>query len=63
MARKRNDRDELVRCVALARDIAAKALPLGMVPDRRADFDSTELRKIAFEMVLRELLDYETGDK
>ena len=50
--------DELTRCITLAREIVDEAIPLD--PGEYADSDSTELRKIAFGMVLRELLDYES---
>jgi len=51
---------ELTRCVALAGKVVDAALPLGQGPFGGGDHDGTELRKIAFSMVLRELLDYES---
>lgn len=55
MSRKRNDQAELVRCVKRAWEVVNEALPLDFPA-----MDITELRKIAFSTVLRELLDYES---
>jgi hypothetical protein len=55
MARQRNDEAELTRCVTVALDVVDGALP-----QRGSDHDRTELRKIAFTAVLRELLDSES---
>jgi len=57
--RKSNDRDELIRCVTAAREIVNVALPATPVDDSHV-IDRLRLREIAFGMVLRELLDYES---
>jgi len=61
MARKRNDEAELTRCVKTAETIVNEAMP----PQLNGDWtvERAQLRRIAFGMVLRELLDFETGDK
>jgi len=55
----RNDQAELTRCVEVARDVTDEALPREGGPFGGGDHDRTELRKVAFAMVLRELLDCE----
>ena len=60
MARRNNDEAELTRCVKVARDAIDEALPAKEGPFSGGDHDRTELRKIAFTMVLRELLDFES---
>jgi hypothetical protein len=60
VTRKRNDQAELTRCVTVARDVVDEALPQTQGPFGGGDHDRTELRKVAFAMVLRELLDVES---
>ena len=60
MSRERNDEAELTRCVKVAAKVVSEALLFDLIPLDRIDHDRTELRKIAFSMVLRELLDYES---
>jgi hypothetical protein len=60
MARKRNDKNEIVSCISNAEMIVDEALPVltnidGAGPSERAD--RTALRQTAFGIVLHELLD------
>lgn len=63
MSRERNDEAELTRCVTLAAKVVDEALPVEMISAlgvAALSSDRTELRKVAFAMVLRELLDFES---
>lgn len=65
MARKSNDRAEVVRCVRLAREIVDEAIPYDFesadVSSSSLRDDRAGLRKVALGVVLKELLDYETA--